>query len=365
MDGPTPDEPLHDEPFEDEIPLPAHTPWLHHSALYILLGLVFVGIEAASWHWHWPDPAPPFERKQRPQQPRKTLTERFEQLHVESLGHKESLAAAALFLVPMLIGSSLLLAYLILRSCNIRALPRCEFRVATWDAWHVARFLLLGLVLYRLTIAVLGGLQAHWQLAGRPGLETQSMLLALGHNAVLFVGLSLLVLALVAAGEAEPLRALGLREERPASRAAVGLTAILMLLPVIMLARLVTFVYGPLIGIHPEAQDLVHVARTGSPLLFAALAFTGVVIAPIAEEILFRGFLYTTLRRYAPPLGAILLSAVVFSLVHGFAYGFLQLFVIGFLLAYLYERTGSLVASIAAHAANNLYSFLVIWVLYR
>ena len=41
------------------------------------------------------------------------------------------------------------------------------------------------------------------------------------------------------------------------------------------------------------------------------------------------------------------------------------LFVVGFVVAYLYERTGSLAASIAAHAANNLHAMLIVFLVSR
>ena len=84
----------------------------------------------------------------------------------------------------------------------------------------------------------------------------------------------------------------------------------------------------------------------------------------MTEEFLFRGFLYGTLRRYLGPLWAIGLSAAAFAGAHAFAFGFLPLFVIGFLLAYLYERTGSLAASVAAHALHNFYVLLALRMLH-
>jgi membrane protease YdiL (CAAX protease family) len=86
----------------------------------------------------------------------------------------------------------------------------------------------------------------------------------------------------------------------------------------------------------------------------------GVVIAAVTEEIIYRGMLYGTFRHYLGPLAAIVVSAAVFAGLHQMAYGFLSLFVIGFLLAYLYERTGSLVASIVAHAVHNLLTFTIV-----
>ncbi len=85
-------------------------------------------------------------------------------------------------------------------------------------------------------------------------------------------------------------------------------------------------------------------------------SFTGsVIIAPIFEETIFRGLLFASLRRRWGFWLSGLLSAVVFAFVHGYGLaGFLSTFTCGFLWAWAYERSGSLLPSMAAHALSNL-----------
>jgi CAAX protease family protein len=92
----------------------------------------------------------------------------------------------------------------------------------------------------------------------------------------------------------------------------------------------------------------------GSPAAVAVTLLGSVVFAPVFEELIFRGLLYGTLRaRLAWPLAA-LGSALVFALAHGYgAAGFLSVFLSGVLWAWVYERTGSLLPSMAAHVVNN------------
>src|SRR5262249_51207300 len=85
------------------------------------------------------------------------------------------------------------------------------------------------------------------------------------------------------------------------------------------------------------------------------------VVAPIVEEMTFRGLLYGTLRARFGPWPSALTSAVLFALPHGYAVaGSLSVLVSGVLWAWAYERTKSLLPGIFAHAANNLLSTL--WV---
>lgn len=81
------------------------------------------------------------------------------------------------------------------------------------------------------------------------------------------------------------------------------------------------------------------------------------VIVPIGEELFFRGFVYGTLRRWGVGL-ATALSAVLFAAVHQQIVHALPIFVLGAVLAVLYERTRSLVGPIAVHAVNNVVAIL-------
>jgi hypothetical protein len=100
-------------------------------------------------------------------------------------------------------------------------------------------------------------------------------------------------------------------------------------------------------------------------LVTASLLGT-VVFAPVLEEIVFRGLLYATLRRRLGwPLAA-LLSAAVFAAAHGYGVaGFGSVFASGLMWAVAYEKTGSLLPGMAAHAANNVSAACAVLALLR
>jgi membrane protease YdiL (CAAX protease family) len=83
------------------------------------------------------------------------------------------------------------------------------------------------------------------------------------------------------------------------------------------------------------------------------LALLSCVIAPVAEELFFRAVLFTAIRQRASKGLAIFLSGAAFALVHTNLVGFLPILLIGMYLSYIYERTGSLLASITVHIAHN------------
>lgn len=96
------------------------------------------------------------------------------------------------------------------------------------------------------------------------------------------------------------------------------------------------------------------------PLYFLFFAFSGIIIAPIVEEVIFRGCLYRFLKSKTTLLYAQWISAFIFALAHANLHSFLPLLFIGFILARLYESSGSIYQSIAFHGFFNATTFVFI-----
>jgi uncharacterized protein len=109
-------------------------------------------------------------------------------------------------------------------------------------------------------------------------------------------------------------------------------------------------------------RDLVWGSRT----VVGLTVFDTVVLTPIFEEIVFRGLLFATLRRRFGVSEAAVLSAAVFAIAHGYGViGFAAVFWSGLLWAWSYERTGSLLPSMAAHGVDNLLASLSVILVLR
>jgi membrane protease YdiL (CAAX protease family) len=125
------------------------------------------------------------------------------------------------------------------------------------------------------------------------------------------------------------------------------------LMAVALVAR---FLLPWLTGIEPDSQNLVKDVVSGPSGNAVLIAVFGVLVAPFTEECIFRGMLYPALRRFGPGLAA-LLSALVFAALHvnkkADIYSFVPLFVLAVLLARLYERRSSLLATTTVHVLNN------------
>lgn len=83
------------------------------------------------------------------------------------------------------------------------------------------------------------------------------------------------------------------------------------------------------------------------------------IVAPLVEELIFRGFVYAGLRRRMNVSAAVLASAVIFALMHTNPQGILPITLIGIVLASLYERNRSIVPSVICHALNNTLVFFI------
>lgn len=89
----------------------------------------------------------------------------------------------------------------------------------------------------------------------------------------------------------------------------------------------------------------------------------GAVVAPLVEEIFFRGFLFQGFRQRYGWLPAILLSSAIFGAAHLDPVSLIPTFILGCVLAYMYHRSNSVWPGIIFHAAINSFSLCAVYVL--
>ena len=100
--------------------------------------------------------------------------------------------------------------------------------------------------------------------------------------------------------------------------------------------------------------------NTTTPLQIVTLLLFVCFLGPLFEEILFRGVLYTAMRQVMRARWAIPLSAFVFAAVHGDLGALMPLTVLACVLAWGFERTGSLIPSTVTHCLWNTQVFLIV-----
>lgn len=105
---------------------------------------------------------------------------------------------------------------------------------------------------------------------------------------------------------------------------------------------------------------LEQLGANETALLLVLSALLTTVVAPIAEETLFRGYIFSALAKWRGWVRAALITGLLFGAVHAFSapeVDLVPLAVLGFALCWLYVKTGSLYTCIAAHSLNNSLAF--------
>ncbi|MCK5306211.1 MAG: CPBP family intramembrane metalloprotease [Candidatus Omnitrophica bacterium] len=142
----------------------------------------------------------------------------------------------------------------------------------------------------------------------------------------------------------------------------LGAAGYIALIPLLTLSAYVSLLLASFFNIGPEENPLLNVFQTeGRPALVAYFVICICFLGPVVEEIFFRGFLYKALRKSFGVLPAVAVSSVFFAWLHMTFIGFLPIMVLGLLLAYLYEKNGTLIPSITVHIIHN--SAIIIFVM--
>ena len=90
------------------------------------------------------------------------------------------------------------------------------------------------------------------------------------------------------------------------------------------------------------------------------LFFAVVILAPLGEEIVFRGYLQQVLeKQWKDTTRAILFTALIFSLIHMNPYWFIQIYILGVILGFLAWKTKSIIAPLILHSLNNFTALLL------
>ncbi len=117
-------------------------------------------------------------------------------------------------------------------------------------------------------------------------------------------------------------------------------------------------------GIEPSVQlAMLALKNSSTTLQLVALGFATIVLAPVAEEVLFRGVLYPVIKQHGFPRAALWGTSVLFALIHFNVAIFVPLLMLALLLVWLYEKTDNLLAPIAAHATFNAVNFAMFFLM--
>jgi membrane protease YdiL (CAAX protease family) len=127
----------------------------------------------------------------------------------------------------------------------------------------------------------------------------------------------------------------------------------------------VDYLASVLLKVNPttDAQEVIQIfenASTGAQRI--PIILLAVVVAPVAEELAFRGYLYGVIKRYFGAVPALVLSGILFALIHLNLPSFFPLLVLASAFALAYELSGSLLVPMTMHALFNALSLILVLV---
>ena len=167
-------------------------------------------------------------------------------------------------------------------------------------------------------------------------------------QAILFLGTVLLIIFIKYGGG---LHQLGLSRSLSSDKLEKGIIGGVVLFIIVLVTGAFVSVLMP---IEPKPQPFAELLlNADSPFEILVPFFIGGILAPLGEEVYFRGFTYPVFKQRFGALWGIGFSAVFFALLHFDPIRFLPLALGGAGLAWLYEKTGSLFVPIIAHSIWN------------
>lgn len=151
-----------------------------------------------------------------------------------------------------------------------------------------------------------------------------------------------------------PVQLFGLRQMSLFRAVVMG---VLLLLPMLMVINGSAYqLHEWMKGFWPnlDGQDVAEAFRTSNdPAAKALLAVSAVIIAPLVEEIVFRGFIYAVIKRHTDGIYAALCSSLLFATVHLHVGTLIPLALLALFFCYMYERSGSLWMPMVLHGLFN------------
>ena len=156
--------------------------------------------------------------------------------------------------------------------------------------------------------------------------------------------------------------AFGLRNANLKKSLLLAAGVLVLVLPVVLGLQHGSALALEKLGWPPEDQRAVElIAHAKSWWLRGYLAFFAMVLAPVAEEFIFRGVLFPFFKQLGWPKFAWLGISLIFAAIHVNAPSFVPLVALALVFTWLYEKTDCLLAPIAAHSLFNTANLVILF----
>jgi membrane protease YdiL (CAAX protease family) len=252
--------------------------------------------------------------------------------------------------------ASLLAAWLVVGAgvyfCLVRAVASGSGKVSTREFGQPDYYAAGAFVIWFVLIVANG--------FGGSGAEHDVTQSEIVRGAALFLGIVVLLGAFMQYRGINPFRQFGVMRYNPFLCAGMAIGLLLSAYPLVLLTENLTA-----LAMKGRAQPqnvvefFLNASEKSDEKAVCLMLLLAVVVAPAAEETIFRGYIYGVLKRYLGGFGAAALSAGLFAAMHLNVSALPALFVLALCLTLAYEATGSILVNIFMHGLFNLSMLLV------
>ena len=153
-------------------------------------------------------------------------------------------------------------------------------------------------------------------------------------------------------------------KNQPGWAVMLGICGAIIVLPACWWLQARSFEFFNYLGFEPTEQDAIRLLREANTWWKQAyLGVFAIVLAPVGEEVLFRGIAYPFIKHLGWPKLGLWFTATMFALIHGNIAAFLALLLLAVALTLLYEWTGNLLSCIVVHSLFNAANFGMLFIL--
>lgn len=224
-----------------------------------------------------------------------------------------------------------------------------QLQTVRWGVWDVAKVIILFIFFGYIVIMIESVLVRYL-----PILKDDNVRMILNSSVLDILGV-IFILYFCMIEHKEKMIALGISMKNFARNVCYGMAGYIAMIPILVGILAATAIIVNIIKYVPPKQPVVELFLKEKNVTF--LAYTSIfaaIFGPMIEELFFRGFMYNAFKKHIGFFWAMMITSATFAALHAHSVGFVPILALGMLLAYMYERTGTLVAPVVIHMTHNL-----------
>jgi len=255
-----------------------------------------------------------------------------------------------IFILVFVVGAIIDIVFIVLKTNRREIIPKIyPFQRVNWSLVDVFRIIILYLSISYLISFGCGFIGGFFNLDMPDKIVQMATNITLSYS-IIFI----LLIYFVVFRYKNRFKMIGLHFKSFFKNVFLGTISYVAIVPILGIVIFITTIISSYFRYTPKPHPVLNALLVENRLsLIVYLLLFVCILGPVVEEIFFRGFFYAALKKSIGKTYAILMSALFFAWLHMTLVGFFPILILGILLAYLYEKNGTLIPSIIVHIVHN------------